>query len=276
MTTKLPSPLSIAPVQTSRPIIPSTSYKTMIYAQLETQQVEPSPPIEDQNSPPLKIRTVYKRPSKDNGIFEHSKTNQCLLEKSCGMQLASPANSTKKDRSNSLRGGVAIRIHKNIRYEAIPLPDHEIEYTTAKISNPIPLIIVVAYNRPKKRIDLSSIKKLTTLEPSAQFIIGEDFNPKREIWNNVKNNSNGITLWKFLDKNLLNVLFPNSPTHIQGKSKSVIDIFLSNISIATKIENYKSTPQKPRPLYFIGKNLASSGISYPSKSIPLTYLGKTR
>lgn len=94
--------------------------------------------------------------------------------------------------------------------------------------------MAAAYIPSQNFIDTSELKKLISLHPISQFIIGGDYNAKHTSWNNRRNNNNVNTLRNFIDKNPINLLYPNSPTHITNRSSSVIDIFLTNITVLSK------------------------------------------
>lgn len=140
----------------------------------------------------------------------------------------------RKDRTKAKGGGVAIIINRNIPYEAIHLPYIDIEYLAIKILKPFPLILAAVSLPPRGKINIAALEKLINLHPKSSLIIGGDFNAKHIAWNNLINCSRGKALKDFTDKNSINILFPNSPTHIRGNSRSVIDFFLSNIAFASK------------------------------------------
>lgn len=140
----------------------------------------------------------------------------------------------RKDRLLDAGGVVAILIHKNVPTCTIPQTNLDIEYTAVKLSTPSPLVVVAAYIPPRKPIEPKILHKLTSLDPSSQFIIGGIFNARHMTCNNRRNNFNGITLKNFINRHLINVLYPDSSTYFRGKSTSIIDVFLTNITVSTK------------------------------------------
>lgn len=108
------------------------------------------------------------------------------------------------------------------------------EYTAIKLLTPTSLIIVAVYLPPRKQIIPNCLHKFSTLDHFTQIIIGGDFNTRHVTWNNRRNNHNGITLRKCINKHPIHILFLDSPTYLQGKSTSMIDFFLTNLTVSSK------------------------------------------
>lgn len=99
---------------------------------------------------------------------------------------------------------------------------------------PSSLIVAAVYIPSQNPIDPKTLIKLTTLDPTTQFLIGGDFNARHVLWNNKRNNLNSKTIKEFIDKHPVNIIFPSSPTFLRSKCASIIDIFLTNITVLTK------------------------------------------
>lgn len=75
----------------------------------------------------------------------------------------------------------------------------------------------------------------TLLELGSNIVIAGDFNAKHRVWNNTENNTNGNTLFKFLNEDTeLTVYYPDEPTCWRSLTNpSTIDIAVSrNVNIS--------------------------------------------
>jgi hypothetical protein len=135
---------------------------------------------------------------------------------------------TRKDRNNNknTRGaGVLIAVRKGIPYTSMKITNTSLETAAIQLEGNGPAI-VGAYNPPQNYFKVSELAKILGI--SNKIIPAGDLNAKNIPWNCNTNETNGITLEKFLNTSGTRINFPNEPTHtpLNGTSPTTIDMFL--------------------------------------------------
>lgn len=142
-------------------------------------------------------------------------------------------NVYRNDRDSDGGGGNATLVRIDLKHEVINTPvllSSEATCITLNLHNT--KLTVVSFYCPSKlqKQDLSSLLQL-----DSNIVISGDFNAKHRVWNNTENNTNGNTLFKFLNEdNDLTIQHPDGPTFWRSLSKpSTIDIAVSrNVNIS--------------------------------------------
>lgn len=131
----------------------------------------------------------------------------------------------RRDRTAN-RGGVAIIISDKIGYKLCPL-NHQISVECICIKLLGNIYLVAAYNEPRNKISQQDISTLTNLGDRV-LIIG-DLNARHNTWNNHINNTNGRTLYNYVQNSNVIVQHPNRPTHYpeNGMTPTCIHIVIN-------------------------------------------------
>ena len=136
-------------------------------------------------------------------------------------------NIYRKDRfpitSYNPRRGTFIAIRKDIPAEDI---SQSLESNILSIT-PI-LTIGAAYVSSKTRIFHTDIDNIISPPRTDHFLIGENFNVKHRIWNNINRNANGSTIKNHSE--LITKLSTIQPIHIDNRTRYIpinVDIFFS-------------------------------------------------
>ncbi|CAH1383686.1 unnamed protein product, partial [Tenebrio molitor] len=142
---------------------------------------------------------------------------------------------TRQDRNNNKNtrgGGVLIAVRKGVPYTSKKTPNTSLETAAIQLADNGPAI-VGAYNPPYNYFKVSELSKILAI--SNKTILAGDLNAKNTVWNCNSNETNGITLEKYLNSSGTSINFPNEPTHtpLNGTNPTTIDIFL-----AKNIQNY--------------------------------------
>ncbi|KAH0809408.1 hypothetical protein GEV33_013383 [Tenebrio molitor] len=114
---------------------------------------------------------------------------------------------------------------KGIPYTSMKITNTSLETAAIQLEGNGPAI-VGAYNPPQNYFKVSELAKILGI--SNKIIPAGDLNAKNIAWNCNTNETNGITLEKFLNTSGTRINFPNEPTHtpLNGTSPTTIDIFL--------------------------------------------------
>ncbi|CAH1384225.1 unnamed protein product [Tenebrio molitor] len=136
---------------------------------------------------------------------------------------------TRQDRNNNKNtrgGGVLIAVRKGVPYTSKKTPNTSLETAAIQLADNGPAI-VGAYNPPYNYFKVSELSKILAI--SNKTILAGDLNAKNTVWNCNSNETNGITLEKYLNSSGTSINFPNEPTHtpLNGTNPTTIDIFLA-------------------------------------------------
>lgn len=104
-----------------------------------------------------------------------------------------------------MRGGVVIFVHKEVSHAPLPAVDIDAENIAVQLQDKT--IIRGVSNAPRHNITDRELIRIT--KGSKVLVIG-DFNAKRTIWKNNRNNRNCITLFKYTLTNNMAILVPVS------------------------------------------------------------------
>lgn len=150
-------------------------------------------------------------------------------------------NETKLEQNNSFKiknyqvirrdrtahgGGVAIIISDKIGYKFCPISNQiSVECICIKLLGNI--YLVAAYNEPRNKISHRDISSLTNL--GGRVLIIGDLNARHHTWNNHITNTNGRTLYNYVQNSIVIVQHPNTPTHFpeNGMTPTCIDIVIN-------------------------------------------------
>lgn len=138
----------------------------------------------------------------------------------------------RKDR-NAHGGGVAIFVSDKIAFTACPT-DNLVSAENICIKLIGNIFIVAVYNEPRNKLTEREISGLTSLG-NRVLIIG-DLNARHYTWNNTTTNTNGRTLFNYIQNNPVIIQYPQDPTHFpdNGMSPTCIDIVVNkNVPNAT-------------------------------------------
>ncbi|KAH0818290.1 hypothetical protein GEV33_004501 [Tenebrio molitor] len=138
----------------------------------------------------------------------------------------------RNNNKNTRGGGVLIAVRKGVPYTSKKTPNTSLETAAIQLADNGPAI-VGAYNPPYNYFKVSELSKILAI--SNKTILAGDLNAKNTVWNCNSNETNGITLEKYLNSSGTSINFPNEPTHtpLNGTNPTTIDIFL-----AKNIQNY--------------------------------------
>lgn len=138
----------------------------------------------------------------------------------------------RKDRT-AHGGGVAIIISDKIAYTTVPINNRvSLECIGIKLAGNIH--IVSAYNEPRNKFQQQDLNILTSIG-NRVLIIG-DLNARHYTWNNHTTNTNGRTLFNFIQNTSNIIQHPDEPTHYpeNGMAPTCIDIVINkNVPNAT-------------------------------------------
>jgi hypothetical protein len=140
---------------------------------------------------------------------------------------------TRQDRNNNKNtrgGGVLIAVRKGVPYTSTKTTNTSLESAVMQLADNGPAI-VGAYNPPYNYFKVSELSKILAI--SNKTILAGDLTATNTVCN--CNETNGITLEKYLNSSGTSINFPNEPTHtaLNGTNPTTIDIFL-----AKNIQNY--------------------------------------
>lgn len=149
-------------------------------------------------------------------------------------------NTVRKDRADG-KGGVAILIKNNIKYNEINLPhiDNCMHVCiTINVNNNIKLSLVSLYVRPQSRINLYDWNLFFNAIPKP-FVVGGDFNAHHMAWGCDHNDVYGNVLMNSLDYNNLIYLNDGSPTYVgYQRQSSAIDLTICSPQFQHNLEWY--------------------------------------
>lgn len=150
----------------------------------------------------------------------------------------------RNDRSAiSKGGGTAILVREDIKHEVMNTPKLlNMEATCVKIQLEGASFTVISIYCTTK-VNERDLDVLLNLDE--KVLIAGDFNAKHLSWNNNKNNSRGISLYNYLDKNPnISLHHPMAPTCTRSKENpSTIDLILTkglNIPFTPEISTFES------------------------------------
>lgn len=129
---------------------------------------------------------------------------------------------------NSVGGGVALFINKNIKHEQTFLAVlKNIEAVAVEVwTGATKILVFNIYIPPHNRITIEDFNKL--FHSGSKVIAFGDFNAKNIEWNCFSNNLNGKNLSRICSKLKLKLHAPYMPTHFPTRGKpSIIDFFIT-------------------------------------------------
>jgi len=134
---------------------------------------------------------------------------------------------------NTAHGGVAIFIKSSIIFKLLPSFSHDHIQSSAILLNlnNIPISIAAFYSPPKHNITNSTFSEYFDTFKN-NFIIGRDFNAKRQSWGCRTNNPWGLILYNFVTSKHFKVLASPGPIYWPTSTKKnpdIMDIFVSKI-----------------------------------------------
>lgn len=152
----------------------------------------------------------------------------CLQETMIRNRIANPPSqyqilTSVPRRDDNHERGAAILINKNVNYEHLPL-NSQLQVVAAKVYLGKAYTICSIY-LPHVNISLQEIESLIDELPRPFILIG-DMNARNTLWHDVVTNHKGQIIEQILNRNDINIINSDSPTHyhLQTGSTSVIDL----------------------------------------------------
>lgn len=171
-------------------------------------------------------------------------------------------NIIRKDNSNGKpRGGVAILIHKNLKFRPYHLNNtSNLQAVAIQLLN-LNLIVISAYC-PDQSLNSAGLDSITTL--NLPFITGADLNAKHPSWNNGRANSNGKVLDNHITDNRYSLILPSSNTHFRPNClPTTIDFFLADTFTNLQCEVSEDLSSDHRPVLLLPNIKHSFATSSP-------------
>ena len=134
------------------------------------------------------------------------------------------------------QGGIGIAVHCDVKFRTLTLPNSWfIEVAGIEIFTTQGNFKFFAAYCPKQAKDSDGTSAVLRQElrsltnTSGHFIIAGDLNAKHQVWGNQRGNKNGQILWEAAQNGLFTIAHPFQPTFVNGRSMSIIDIFMTNM-----------------------------------------------
>lgn len=155
----------------------------------------------------------------------------------------------RKDR-NANGGGVAIFIRNSIPFQKTKINDAvSIENISIQLQNKLNIIAV--YNTPSNKFSSEDLEAL--FEVGNKVIVVGDLNARHTTWKNHISNTNGRTLYKFINENNIIVQHTEEPTHhpLNGMTPTFIDLIVNkNSANITDPVSLPALPSDHNPVIF--------------------------
>lgn len=141
------------------------------------------------------------------------------------------------DREDS-KGGVAIAVHRSLKYRILPLPATRlIEVVGVEVTTSHGSFRFYSVYCPRQARDSDGTVRLfkndlqiLTRTPG-RFIVAGDLNARHRHWGNAIANKNGTILWGDMQAGYYKIAYPPHPTYQSNGSYSTLDLFLTNMEV---------------------------------------------